>query len=92
MIQKHDLHRLIFQVDNPVFPHPGPLVQSQFHKPIMPLRGGGEDFHHHVLGTPAAAIIQFRGVADHRKVGLHYRVHVLRLVSFSNSRTAKGAG
>ena len=25
-VQEHDLHRLIFRVDDPVFPHPGPLV------------------------------------------------------------------
>ena len=64
-----------------VLPHPGPLIQPQLYKPVMPLRGGGKDLHHHVWGTLAAAIIQLGGVAHDGDIRLHYRVHVLRGVA-----------
>lgn len=58
------LNRFGSQVNNPVFPDTGLLVQIQLHHPVLSLGGRGQHLHHHVRGTFAAPVVQFAAVAD----------------------------
>lgn len=40
VIPQHDLYRLLTWANDPIFPDPSFLIQSQLDKPVMPLCGG----------------------------------------------------
>ena len=92
VLQQEHLGRLFLRADDPVFPHPGPLVQVQFHQAVVALGGGREDFR-----PPCPALPCSRGCPACR--GRHTtEISGSTIVStssgaspaFSNRRTAKG--
>ena len=92
-IRKHHAYCPVFRIRNPVLPDTCPLVQVQLHKPVMPQRGGGQDFYDHVRCPPCTHVYQLVPVTYDGDIRLHRRVHILRLMAILLKKAdTKGCG
>ena len=77
-VQREHLDRFVFRIDNPVFTDPGPLVQAQLYKSVMPERRRGQDFNHQIGSTLAPVLVYLAPVTHHGQIRLDHRVNVFR--------------
>ena len=63
ILQDKDLHRPVGRVYDPVFPHPGPLVEIELGKAVVAGGRRGKNLHHQIGCSLAAGVVQLGGVA-----------------------------